>query len=58
MTDTPPEIENLVRNELMARSGEERFIMGAQRFEAALEMIKLGNTASFNTLASARAPLF
>jgi len=40
MTDTPPEIEQMKRNEIMARSGEERFIMGAQMFDAACEMIR------------------
>jgi hypothetical protein len=39
MTDTSPEIERMVREKLMARSGEERFLMGAQMFEAALTMI-------------------
>ncbi|MGD0651679.1 MAG: hypothetical protein ABSA97_11170 [Verrucomicrobiia bacterium] len=39
MTDTPPEIENLVREKIMARSGEERFLMGARMFDAAKEMI-------------------
>ena len=40
MTDTPPEIERIVRDRLMARSGEERFIMGAEMFESACEMVK------------------
>lgn len=40
MTDTPPEIERMVRDMIMARSGEERLIMGAQMFESAREMIK------------------
>jgi hypothetical protein len=40
MTDTPPEIERMVRERIMARSAEERFIMGAQMFEAALTMIR------------------
>ena len=39
MTDTPPEIAELVRQKLMARSGEERFLMGVQMFDAAREMI-------------------
>ena len=39
MTDTPPEIAALVRQKLMARSGEERFVMGALMFDAAREMI-------------------
>ena len=40
MTDTPPEIARMVREKIMARSGEERFIMGAQMFESAMEMAK------------------
>lgn len=39
MTDTPPEIAALVRQRLMARSGEERFMMGVQMFDAARAMI-------------------
>ena len=40
MIDTPPEIEQMVRDKIMARSGEERFIMGAQMFDCAREMVK------------------
>jgi len=40
MTDTPPEIERMVREKIMARSGEECFIMAAQMFDSALEMVK------------------
>jgi hypothetical protein len=40
MTDTPPEIDRMVREKIMARSGEERFIMGAKMFESAMEMAK------------------
>jgi hypothetical protein len=40
VTDTSPEIERMVRNKIMARSGEERFIMGAEMFESAREMVK------------------
>jgi hypothetical protein len=39
MTDTPPEIAELVRQKLMARSNEERFLMGARSFEAARAMV-------------------
>jgi hypothetical protein len=39
MNDTSPEIEEMVRAKLMARSGEERFIMGVQMFEAARRMV-------------------
>ena len=39
MTDTPPEIAELVRQKIMSRTGEERFLMGARMFEAAREII-------------------
>jgi hypothetical protein len=39
MTDTLPEIEQMVRRMIMERSNEERFMMGVSMFEAAREMI-------------------
>ena len=39
MTDTSPEIAELVRQKLMARSGSERFVMGVQMFEAARAVV-------------------
>lgn len=39
MNDTSPEVEQKVREMIMARSGEERFIMGALMFDAAREII-------------------
>ena len=39
MTDTPPEIAELVRQKLMTRSGSERFVMGVQMFEAARAVV-------------------
>jgi hypothetical protein len=39
MTDTPPEIADLVRQKLMARSNEERFMMGIRSFEAMREIV-------------------
>jgi hypothetical protein len=39
MTDTSPEIAELVRQKLMARSGEERFLMGVRMFDAARDMV-------------------
>jgi hypothetical protein len=39
VTDTPSTIEQEVRRKIMARSGEERFIMGAEMFESAREMV-------------------
>lgn len=40
MTDTPPEIAEMVRARLMALSGAERFRMGVQMFEAARRMVQ------------------
>ena len=40
MTDTPPEIDRIMRDKIMARSGEEHFVMGAQMFDRAREMVK------------------
>jgi hypothetical protein len=40
VTDTAPGIERMVREKIMALSGEERFIIGAQMFESAREMVK------------------
>jgi hypothetical protein len=40
VTDTPPEIEQMVREKITARSGEERFIRGSQMFDSAREMVK------------------
>lgn len=39
MNDTSPEIEQLMHERMMARSGSERFIMGARMFDAARQMI-------------------
>jgi hypothetical protein len=39
MTDTSPEIAALVRQRIMARSPEERFMMGIASFEAAREIV-------------------
>lgn len=39
MTDTPSEIAEHVRQKKMARSAEERFVMGALMFDAARDMI-------------------
>jgi hypothetical protein len=39
MTDTPPEIAELMRARLMALSGAERFRMGVEMFEAARRMV-------------------
>ena len=39
LNDTSPEIARMVHDRLMARSGAERFQMGAQMFEAARRMV-------------------
>ena len=39
MNDTSPEIEELVRERLLARSGAERVEMGSRMFDAARAMI-------------------
>ena len=39
MTDTAPAIQRLFRDRIMARSGQERLIMGAETFEAARQII-------------------
>jgi len=39
MTDTPPEIARLVRQKLMARSAEERLLMGVRMIDAARAMV-------------------
>lgn len=39
MNDTPAEVEEMFREMMMRRSGEERVIMGALMFDAAREMV-------------------
>ena len=39
MTDTPPEVELLYHQMLMARSNEERFMMGIGMFETARKFV-------------------
>ena len=39
MNDTSPEIAELVRQKLMARSGSERFVMGTRMFDAARTVV-------------------
>lgn len=40
MTDTALETKRMLRAKIMARSGEERLVMGAQMFEAARAMVQ------------------
>jgi hypothetical protein len=49
MTDTSPEIAELVRQKLMARSGEERFLMGVRMFDAARAMTLASLPAGLST---------
>jgi hypothetical protein len=39
MNDTSPEVEGMVREMIMSRTGEERFVMGALMFDAARDLI-------------------
>jgi hypothetical protein len=39
MTDTSPEVAAMVRARIMARTGEERFLMGVRAFDAARAMV-------------------
>ena len=39
MNDTTPDAAELIRQKLMSRSGEERFVVGARMFEAARDMV-------------------
>ena len=39
VTDTSPEIARMVHERLMARSNEERFLMGVEMFDAARKMV-------------------
>lgn len=40
MTDTAPEIKEKVREQIMSRPPDERFVMGAEMFDAAIEILK------------------
>ncbi len=39
MNDTAPEIAELIRQKLMAKTGAERFVMGARMFDAACAVV-------------------
>jgi hypothetical protein len=49
MTDTSPEIAELVRQRLMSRSGEERFLMGVRMFDAARAMAQASLPTGLST---------
>jgi hypothetical protein len=40
VTDTPQEIQRMLHEKIMALSGEMRFIIGAQMFDSAREIVK------------------
>jgi hypothetical protein len=48
MTDTTEEIKQLVREQIMARSSAERFVMGAETFDSALAMVKASLPANLS----------
>ena len=50
MSDTPPEIAEMVRARLMALSGAERFVMGVRMFEAARRMALASLPAELSVL--------
>ena len=50
MNDTPPEVQKLYREMLMARSGEERMRMGSAMFDAARDMVLASIPASLTPL--------
>lgn len=55
MTDTSPEIAEMVRTRLMARSSTERFLMGARMFDAAREIVLASLPADLTPSARKRA---
>jgi hypothetical protein len=54
MTDTPPEIAELVHARLMALSGAQRFLMGVQMCEAARRMVVASFPADLSAAARKR----
>lgn len=40
MTDTAPEIKEKVREQIMSRPPDERFVMGSRMFDSALVIVK------------------
>jgi hypothetical protein len=49
MTDTTEEIKQLVREQIMARSPAERFVMGAEMFDSALAVVKASLPANLSS---------
>ena len=56
MMDTPPQIAELVRQKLIARSAEGRFLMGVRRFDAAGAMAMASLPAGLSAEESKRQP--
>ena len=54
MTDTSPEIAEMVRARLMALSGAERFRMGVEMFDAARRMVLASLPAGLSEAESKR----
>lgn len=48
MTDTTEEIRGLVREQIMARSPAERFVMGAEMFDSAVAVVKASLPANLS----------
>ena len=48
MIDTPQEIKQLVRSQIMARPPAERFLMGAEMFDSALAIVKASLPANLS----------
>ena len=49
MTDTTEEIRQLVREQIMARSPAERFVMGAEMFDSAVAVVKASLPADLSS---------
>jgi hypothetical protein len=49
MTDTTEEIKQLVREQIMARSSAERFVMGAEMFDSAVAVVKASLPADLSS---------
>ena len=49
MTDTAEKIRQLVREQIMARSPAERFVMGAEMFDSAVAMVKASLPADLSS---------
>ena len=49
MNDTTKEIRQLVREQIMARSPAERFVMGAEMFDSAVAVVKASLPADLSS---------